>query len=30
MVLTAFLGVFLAMCVGGAIVLIRSDRMRAT
>jgi hypothetical protein len=30
MVLTAFLGVFLAMCVGGAIVLMRSDRKRAT
>jgi hypothetical protein len=30
MVLAAFLGVFLAMCVGGAIVLIRSDRKRAT
>ena len=30
MVLAAFLGVFLAMCVGGAVVLIRSDRKRAT
>jgi len=30
MVLAAFLGVFIAMCVGGAIVLIRSDRKRAT
>lgn len=29
MVLAAFLGVVLAMCVGGAIVLIRSDRKRA-
>jgi len=29
MVLAEFLGVFVAMCVGGAIVVIRSDRKRA-
>jgi hypothetical protein len=30
MVLAAFVGVFLAMCIGGAIVVIRSDRKRTT
>jgi hypothetical protein len=30
MVLAAFLGVFLVMCVGGVIVVIRSDKKRAT